>query len=415
PLRLARYGIPLSETAPAGLAAAGIEPALLPPAPAPVQASVQVPAAPAAPEHLKLEANQSLAGDVQQPPKQAEAHARARTQTHMPQAQISAPAFQDASEKGLFADAYHSWVAQFLVAPTPGQFALFLRDKFAITTAAGDPLSDEQLSPILISLQQRYEPTTTAIEGGRAGDDVDWEEFFYRAWIDFAHEYGRYPEAAALARYVFERDGITTAAGEPLVAQDLHGFVHAFQQHDFGEGAPPTGETVTELGETKNAPNPAPTVAPPAGTGTHAAEEIPGPKVNASINEQQPPVSEDNSLTVVDRYYLAWKNYKNVHGREPTDKQLSTSLASDGVTSRGGNPISPSTLRRYFLPFRMYHVWADHRIGADSPSAESVAQDCALRGITAQYNRPITAEDIAKQADDFERRWQAITNNATDV
>ncbi|MFF7274847.1 DUF2637 domain-containing protein [Streptomyces griseorubiginosus] len=33
PLRLARYGVPLAETAPAGLAAAGIEPVLLPPAP----------------------------------------------------------------------------------------------------------------------------------------------------------------------------------------------------------------------------------------------------------------------------------------------------------------------------------------------------------------------------------------------
>ncbi|MFB8773773.1 DUF2637 domain-containing protein [Streptomyces broussonetiae] len=33
PLRLARYGVPLAKTAPAGLAAAGIEPALLPPAP----------------------------------------------------------------------------------------------------------------------------------------------------------------------------------------------------------------------------------------------------------------------------------------------------------------------------------------------------------------------------------------------
>ncbi|MFE8018317.1 hypothetical protein ACFU3O_37015, partial [Streptomyces antibioticus] len=31
PLRLARYGVPLAETAPAGLAAAGIEPAVLPP------------------------------------------------------------------------------------------------------------------------------------------------------------------------------------------------------------------------------------------------------------------------------------------------------------------------------------------------------------------------------------------------
>lgn len=33
PLRLAKYGVPLAETAPAGLAAAGIEPALLPPTP----------------------------------------------------------------------------------------------------------------------------------------------------------------------------------------------------------------------------------------------------------------------------------------------------------------------------------------------------------------------------------------------
>ncbi|MCP3822117.1 DUF2637 domain-containing protein [Streptomyces sp. A3M-1-3] len=41
PLRLARFGVPLSETGPAGLAAAGIEPALLPPAPVPAQAQAR--------------------------------------------------------------------------------------------------------------------------------------------------------------------------------------------------------------------------------------------------------------------------------------------------------------------------------------------------------------------------------------
>ncbi|MET8621253.1 DUF2637 domain-containing protein [Streptomyces albidoflavus] len=41
PLRLARYGVPLAETAPAGLAAAGIEPALLPPAPAPARQELE--------------------------------------------------------------------------------------------------------------------------------------------------------------------------------------------------------------------------------------------------------------------------------------------------------------------------------------------------------------------------------------
>ncbi|MFC8829219.1 DUF2637 domain-containing protein [Streptomyces sp. NPDC057137] len=46
PLRLAKYGVPLADTGPAGLAAAGIEPALLPPAP--VTAATAVPELPQA-------------------------------------------------------------------------------------------------------------------------------------------------------------------------------------------------------------------------------------------------------------------------------------------------------------------------------------------------------------------------------
>ncbi|MFE6668350.1 DUF2637 domain-containing protein [Streptomyces sp. NPDC057697] len=63
PLRLAKYGVPLAETAPAGLAAAGIEPALLPPAPAlaqvePGESQPELPYAPEPqdaqqPEHLQ--------------------------------------------------------------------------------------------------------------------------------------------------------------------------------------------------------------------------------------------------------------------------------------------------------------------------------------------------------------------------
>ncbi|WP_200303981.1 DUF2637 domain-containing protein [Streptomyces adelaidensis] len=49
PLRLARYGVPLAETAPAGLAAAGIEPALLPPAPTEIAPVADSRAAAAAP------------------------------------------------------------------------------------------------------------------------------------------------------------------------------------------------------------------------------------------------------------------------------------------------------------------------------------------------------------------------------
>ncbi|MEV1077376.1 DUF2637 domain-containing protein [Streptomyces sp. NPDC050211] len=55
PLRLAKYGVPLADTAPAGLAAAGIEPALLPPAP---KQEIDAAAAPPSEQRLELDSNQ---------------------------------------------------------------------------------------------------------------------------------------------------------------------------------------------------------------------------------------------------------------------------------------------------------------------------------------------------------------------
>ncbi|MFF3954757.1 DUF2637 domain-containing protein [Streptomyces sp. NPDC001890] len=71
PLRLAKYGVPLAETAPAGLAAAGIEPALLPPAPA----LAQVEPAELQPElmyaqHHEQDQYQEQYEQQQQPPQQ---------------------------------------------------------------------------------------------------------------------------------------------------------------------------------------------------------------------------------------------------------------------------------------------------------------------------------------------------------
>ncbi|WP_338486367.1 DUF2637 domain-containing protein [Streptomyces sp. SCSIO 75703] len=63
PLRLARYGVPLADTAPAGLAAAGIEPALLPPAPEGTTAAAV--AAPGAGQRLELEGQRQAAGAAQ--------------------------------------------------------------------------------------------------------------------------------------------------------------------------------------------------------------------------------------------------------------------------------------------------------------------------------------------------------------
>ncbi|MEU0786705.1 hypothetical protein ABZ341_34700, partial [Streptomyces sp. NPDC006173] len=410
PLRLARYGVPLAQTAPSGLAAAGIEPVLLPPPPQleVAEADLQTPPAPTVLEHaeLKVEANQPGAGNGRHTLELTEAQAKAGKTAQRP-----APAFQDASDGGLFADAYQSWLAQSVVKPTPGQFALFLRDQFAITTAAGNPLSNEQLSPIVTSMRQRYESTSIAHDaenGGKASEDVAWEEFFYRAWLDYAHEYGSYPEAAVLARYVFERDGITTTAGVPLIAEDLHAFVQAFQQRGFARRALPVSPPPTCTDETKNAPESPSDETQQPDTRADAVNDVPGPKPSRVISDQNTPVRGDHVLTVVDRYYLAWNQYQDEHGQEPSDKQLSKSLASSGVTGRNGEPVSPSTLRRYFLHFRIYQVWADHRARMQEPSPVSVARDCVHQGITAQYRKPITHEDIAKHADDFERRWQTM-------
>ncbi|MEU5525229.1 DUF2637 domain-containing protein [Streptomyces sp. NPDC047860] len=60
PLRLAKYGVPLADTAPAGLAAAGIEPALIPPAPEVAAGSRAAgAAAPPGEQRLELEGNQN--------------------------------------------------------------------------------------------------------------------------------------------------------------------------------------------------------------------------------------------------------------------------------------------------------------------------------------------------------------------
>ncbi|WP_241757402.1 DUF2637 domain-containing protein [Streptomyces sp. WAC00263] len=416
PLRLARYGVPLAETAPSGLAAAGIEPAPLPPlaveqGPATVQADA-----------LALEAR--TAGQGQQPePVSTDAQRVMQAQPvggGQPREQAS---FDDAD--GRFAEAYQLWRAQFQTEPTAAQFASFLRDEFGISTAAGGPLSDDQLLPLLRVFQQHYtSPAETHPAPGNtqpAAADESWDGFFYSAWLTYAHQYGQHPDSATLAAYLFQRDGITAADGQPLTGEDLEGFVTVFQEREFGDGESQGEETHHEAGK-QAPPAPAPaetdTQQTPSIVGAQAAEEKQGLRVNAAITDEETAPAEANKesdLTTVDRYYLAWAEHQKQRGAEPTDKQLSAYLAEKGVKGRGGKPISPSTLRRYLLPFRTYSVWAEHRIRSETPLADAVAQDCATRGITAQYNNPLTATDITKQAHDFERRWKALARHRADA
>lgn len=70
---------------------------------------------------------------------------------------------------------------------------------------------------------------------------------------------------------------------------------------------------------------------------------------------------------------------------------------------------------RHFVRWRVYNVWAEHRVHTDAPAQADVAQACADRGVTAQYNRPITPAYLADESEDFERRWQALTRHHADA
>ncbi|WP_442803080.1 DUF2637 domain-containing protein [Streptomyces pseudogriseolus] len=145
PLRLARYGVPLAQTAPAGLAAAGIDepPDLFtveripPPADQPDDTTPSV-----TPDDKPTPAEITQAPPAQNPAAAPEGPRGA-----------AAASGEDAER---FTNAYQAFLARYRVEPTPKQWASWLRDVYGITTAAGDPLSDDQVQPLLLALQERY-------------------------------------------------------------------------------------------------------------------------------------------------------------------------------------------------------------------------------------------------------------------
>ncbi|MFJ9482890.1 hypothetical protein ACIRRI_49505, partial [Streptomyces mirabilis] len=419
PLRLARYGVPLAETAPAGLAAAGIdEPPILfnverVPTPTPAQ-----------PEGSALETTPD------QEPEAAELASAEVRPAQAPAAATERPRELEEiaeEEAGRFAEAYQAFIAQFQVEPTVTQWALWLRDAYGITTGAGGPLSEEQAQPLLQVLQERYaahaeEPGATD-EPQPADQPTDqWYDYFYSAWRTYAQECGVYPGAAALAAFAYERDTITGDGGRPITGDDLADFVRSFQEREFGSSGPAAEEAAAAVPGEQAAGAPPAQDDPEAGSvgaGAQAAKEKRSPRVDAAIDDPLPgpegSTGERFVLTTVDRYHLAWTEYLTEHGDEPTAEQLSAYLAEQGTHGRGGKPVSPSTLRRYFLSSRVYTVWSEYRMRSEEPAADTVAQECAARGITAQYNKPVTPGYITENAHDFERRWHALIRYHADV
>jgi hypothetical protein len=280
------------------------------------------------------------------------------------------------------------------------------------------------VQPLLRVLQKRYALVGQEPAGSDGAEPADqWYDYFHSAWRTYAQEFGTYPDAAALAAYVYERDAITGDGGRPITGEDLETFVKSFEEREIGSSGPHAGAAAADLVEQaaeEALPSEEEPEVAPAGAGAQAAKEQRTPRVSAAIDDRSPDeeaaAGEPLALTTVDRYYLAWLEYQAENGAEPEKaEQLSQFLAGKGLYGRGGKPVSPSTLRRYLLPFRVYSLWAEHRVRSDKPTFDAVAQECAARGITAQYNKPITADYVAENAADFERRWQALIRHHSEA
>ncbi|WP_330481429.1 DUF2637 domain-containing protein [Streptomyces sp. NBC_00724] len=165
PLRLAKFGVPLADTGPAGLAAAGIEPVLLPPAPAPAAVETVHPQAELMGEHQRaLEASETGAA--------ASAHAEPASLPEPVGAEsfvLDEPALPDVD----YYEAVQGFISQYGGLPNARQFGLFLAQYGVVDPVSGSVLTEGQLRPILQDFKMQVpQPPVPADDQERPADDV---------------------------------------------------------------------------------------------------------------------------------------------------------------------------------------------------------------------------------------------------
>ncbi|WP_343245031.1 DUF2637 domain-containing protein [Streptomyces sp. SID14478] len=385
PLRLARYGVPLAQTAPEGLAAAGIEPQLLLP---------EVPQEPA----LELDALVEAA-DAPSPEPSSPWFTKPPTTEQAP----------PVVDFGHFA-AYAEFLAVYEQAPTPAQFAHHLRMEHGVGLSDDSPLSEEELVPLLTAyaaraaeLRDGQEAPAAEQAQDEAVSDETWAAFYWdvaRAYVD---EFGTAPDAASFGQYLNERYQLNAPAPHLLptgviAAQPPRSDipVEAVVDHTAG-----LDQTVSSSAD--------PVPVPSQRDRTQIDVPLDGPTPGGDVGEAPA------RLTNPDRYYLAYQSYVEAHGAEPKGaaawEELSRQLAASGVYGDKGQPVSPSTLRRYALEQRIYRRWVDEYERAGEPPAhEALLERLAHEGVKAG-NRPLTLDDLERAehlASGFKRRHHVL-------
>jgi hypothetical protein len=222
PLRLARYGVPLAETAPAGLAAAGIkEP--LPFLTAPDSDDTPITIEPATTEHQRaLEIGESGENATGHQEEQAAADPSQDAAAVAPPPEEHAEEQADELLLGLTADSYAGFATAYAEYinrqgdyPTARQFAVFLADAYGLTDPSREgPIAEMELVPVVKELRRRAEsegewmtdPSVTPSAGGGAVTDATGH-----AAVTGAHPFFSSPSATSVPVS-------QTAAAEPVGA-----------------------------------------------------------------------------------------------------------------------------------------------------------------------------------------------------
>ncbi|MFC8660788.1 DUF2637 domain-containing protein [Streptomyces sp. NPDC057199] len=377
PLRLARYGVPLAETAPSGLAAAGIEPALLP----------------LAPRQQTEPAHTATPPDAATRTEPA-AHEQPTPQTDTP-GQPGATAHVNAT------------------APQEGQRR-----------------QEPDRTPALVK-QQRSGQVQEQPE--YLEEEPESSPWFAPPQQEIVYEGGYDPSYAPDQMWAhYEAQQAHYGAEQRQAYQNRqHEMLQHYEERELspmgtGNSSTPkgTGRTCQLSQSNAQKPEPAQNPHPASPVETPAQEAAPAlialpvqaqhtRPVKASLKntpkgDTPTPTTPQSEPTTVDRYYLAWHTFQQQHGHEPQGPELSQYLAEHNIFDRAGQAIKPKALTRYYLEFRIYSAWAEHRTHTTSPRLDQVARDLTQRGVTAQYNKPIQPSDLSKYLVAFQRRYNTL-------
>ncbi|MGW6159552.1 hypothetical protein ACWFRM_41645, partial [Streptomyces sp. NPDC055144] len=254
--------------------------------------------------------------------------------------------------------------------------------------------------------------------GGKAGGDGEgsqaevpvseetWAAFYWDVARAYVEEFGASPDAAAFAQYLRERYNLVAPEAHLLPAEVTAEQLPASSVADTmpAAGLAPSKTSSDDL-------------VPVASQRDRAQIDV-ALDTSTTQDDAGGEGEELARLTNPDRYYRAYQNYVDTHGMEPKGaaawEEISQQLATSGVLGDKGQPVSPSTLRRYALEQRIYSRWVDEyeRLG-ESPTYEALLNRLADEGIKAG-NRQLNLDDLQRAehlASGFERRYDALRSH----